>query len=161
MGIVTKQAPFSLKSAGAFYPDQKPAQAEGDQRMVSSGAVTIANGDSATSKIFLGQMPSNAIPNISDSILHHGAVTGVNDFDIGLYQAGTLKDIDILADGLDITSAGTKLIFNSIPLADIGKPLWLLLGLPSDPGVMYDVVATLKVDASATASVNAQIKYAR
>lgn len=160
MAVVSKYG-RSIKTPAAIYPDNMAAQAEGDHRLISSGPIEITSGNSIASKYYLGQIPSNAILDVANSILHHGSLTDVNDADIGLEVAGTVKDVDVLADGINLTSAGTKLIGASVPLADIGKRMYELLGLANDPGVMYDIVLKINVAAGATVNVSAQIAYAR
>lgn len=137
------------------------AFAEGRMRCISTGAVAITNGNSINSLIYLGKIPSNAVPVPGLSLLKHGAVTSVNDFDIGLYRDDVLVDIDIFADGLDISSAGAKDPFAAIAVADWGKRVWELLGLATDPGCEYQIVATLKAAATATASIAGQLFYAK
>lgn len=160
MAVVTKYAK-SIKDPASIALAE-PANAEGRVRAISTGAVAIANGDSIGSKIYLGKIPSNAIPLAGLATLKHGAVTSVNDFDIGIEkQDGTVVDADLFADGIDISAAGSKDPFASIGVADVGKPVWQLAGLAVDPGVEYNIVGTLKVAATASASIGGVIFYAK
>lgn len=127
---------------------------------VSSGAIAVANGDSINSRLYFGKVPSSAILIPALCVIHHGSLTGVSDFDVGLERNGAAVDIDVLADGLNLTSAGTKSAVASVALADLGKPLWqLVAGLTVDPGVEYDVIGTLKAAASAGADVACFLGY--
>ena len=159
MAVVTKYA-RSIKDPNLISLAE-PVLAEARLRAIIAPPVTITNGDSINSLIYFGKMASNAVPIPGLALLKHGAVTSVNDFDIGLYSNGALVDIDIFADGLDISSAGTKDPFAAIPIADWGKRLWELLALTTDPGKEYDVVGTLKVAATATATVAAVMLYGK
>lgn len=158
MAVVLKYAPARKDPASSVLP--YAGKAEGRVRTISSGAVSIANGDSIGSRIYFGKMPSHAVPLAFMSNLGHGAVTSVNDFDVGLEKDGVEVDWDIFADGIDISAAGNKNPMVTISVANQGKALWELLGLTKDPGVEYDVVGTLKVAATATASVSAFLSYA-
>lgn len=159
MGVVSKYGRSYKDPSSINLP--AAALAEGRVRMISSGAIAIANGDSATSKVYLGKIPSNAVPLAGLSTLKHGSITGVSDFDIGLEKDGSTVEVDIFADGLTLASAGAKDPFAAIAVADQGKMVWELLGLATDPGCEYDIVGTLNADASAGASLSAQLLYAK
>jgi hypothetical protein len=65
--------------------------------------VTIQASDDDTSVWFLGEVPDTAI--VSDIELEGAAITGATDYDIGLYKPdGTVIDVDVFADGLDLSS---------------------------------------------------------
>lgn len=138
-----------------------PAFAEGRVRALILGPTTITNGNSINSKIYLGKMPSNAIPLFGMASLAHEAVAGVTSFDIGLERDGTVVNANVLAAALDISTAGTKDPFAGIAIADRGKRLWELLALASDPGCEYDVVAKLNAAATATKLINGYALYAK
>lgn len=133
--------------------------AEGNVHVASSGSITITNGDSINSLVYLARVPSNAIL-LPLSTLLHGAVTGVSDFDIGLYKDGALVDVDILADGLTLASAGSKNVLASVATGAIGQRVWELAGAAYDPGSFYDIVGTLKAAATATAVIESFVYYA-
>jgi hypothetical protein len=128
---------------------------------IASGAIAVANGDSINSKHYLGKLPSSAILIPSMCILHHGSITSLNDYDIGLELNGAVIDADALADGLDLTSAGTKSAVAAVPLANLGQRVWQLpnLGYTSDPAVEFDVVGLLKVASGAASNVAAFLGY--
>lgn len=159
MAVVTKYAGSAKDpSVAALVP---PALAEGRMRAINVPAIAITNGDSINSAFYLGKISSAAVPFCGASTFKHGAVTSVNDADIGVYKDGAIVDIDLFADGLDISSAGAKDPFAAVAVANVGKTVWQLLGLANDPGVEYDVVLTLKVAATATASVGGSILYSK
>lgn len=139
----------------------KPALAEGRSRVAVSGTIAVANGDSANSKHYLARIPSHAII-LPHSILYHGGITGLNDYDVGLELNGTLVDIDALADGLDLTAAGNKNPTAALVVATgIGKQLWEVAGLTRDPGVVYDVIGTMKAAATAAANLETFLFWAQ
>ena len=159
MAVVTKY--------GRGYKDPnaislaEPAHAEGQVRVVTTGPIAIANGDSAGSRHYLAKIPSSAII-MPQSTLYHEGVTGCNDYDIGVEKDGAIIDADVLADGLDISAAGTKsVVATSGATGSIGKRLWELLGLAVDPAVEYDIVGTMKAAATAAKMIEAVIYYAK
>lgn len=160
MAVVTKYARSFKDPASISLPE--PVHAEGRVRAICTGPVAVANGDSIGSKLYLGKIPSNAVPIPGMATLKHGAITSVNDLDIGIEkQDGTVADADLFADGIDVSSAGTKDPFAAIAVADIGKRVWELLGLTVDPGIEYNIVATLKVAATGAASIGGTIFYSK
>lgn len=112
------------------------------------GLWSIANGDSANSRFFLGKVPSTAIL-LPTGLLTHTAVTGATDVDFGF-----LEDPDALADGLNISSAGTKNPLASVSTANLLKRAWEHAGLTSDPGRDLTLIGTLKADAGAAGTVH-------
>lgn len=156
MAVVIKYAasykdPAALNTPNVSFMEGKP-------RGINTKAVAIANGDSANSKIYFGKMPSSAIPDLK-SLLYHDGLTSLNDFDIGVELEGAVVSVALFADGLDLTTAGTKSVFANVSRANAGKRVWELLGLTVDPNVEYDVVATLKIASGAAGNVAAQIDF--
>ncbi|WP_156464223.1 hypothetical protein [Afipia sp. Root123D2] len=159
MAVVTKYAGSAKDPVAA---NLIPAVlAEGRLRAINIPALAITTGDSIASLFYLGKIASNAVPLAGLSTLKHGAVTSVNDADIGIYRDGVAVDADLFADGIDISSAGAKDPFAAVAVANVGKQVWELLGLANDPGVEYDIVLTIKVAATATASIGGAILYSK
>ncbi|CAM5767171.1 hypothetical protein [Bosea minatitlanensis] len=158
MAVVKKYARSYKDPATVALPPA--AFVEGRVRCITTGPVAIASGDSATSRLYLGKVPSSAII-LPMSTLYHGALTGVSDFDIGVEKDGTTVSIDALADGLNLTSAGNKSVVAKLATGSIGKRLFEVLGLATDPGCEYDLVGTLKADASADGVLEAFVLYAK
>lgn len=134
--------------------------AEGQMRSIVTGSIAVANGDNANSEIFFGKLPSNAIL-LPISTLYHGALTGLTDFDIGLKRDGVLIDIDCYADGLNLSSAGTKGGTAALATGSIGRRAWEVAGLANDPGGDFDLVGTFKTDASAAGVLEAIFYYSK
>lgn len=158
MGIVTKYSRAVKDPASVALP--AAVHAEGRVRAIVTGPIAVANGDSATSKIYLGKISSSAIPDPA-SLIYHSAITGLTTLHVGLELNGTLVDVDILAATLDLATAGTKNPFAAIANADVGKRLYELVGLSGDPGVEYDIIATMNAAATAAGTISALIKYAK
>lgn len=134
------------------------------------GAAAIANGDSVGSKYILGSIPSNAIVHslLLSTSADMGTTTTAN---IGLYQvtaadgtAGAVVDADFFKATADFkTGAITDSEVangNVITLANSYKKVWELLGLTSDPNLMYDVVATLDGACDGAGVLQAKCIYA-
>lgn len=145
-----------FKDPASNYP-APPLYGEARVRAITA-TIAVANGDSIGSPHYIGQMPSNAIIDPS-SLVHSSGITSLNDYDIGIEQAGNVKDADILADGIDVSGAGTDSLVASVAVADLHKPLWQLLGLTNDPGVTYDIVGRMKAAAGGAGTLHFNLKY--
>jgi len=137
------------------------AYAEGRVRALASGPIAIANGDSIASKHYFGKIASDAILLPFGCVLTHEAVASVTDYDIGIEKDGTVISANVLADGLDISSAGTKSGVAAVAAANVGKRLWEILGLSTDPAVEYDVVGVMNAASSAAKSISLVLTYSR
>lgn len=152
-----------VEKKGEAYPDVTKfapvSQRHADPRIhMLTGNFAIANGDSIGSKLWLGKVPTDAVI-LAESTIHHTAVTGVTDLDVGLKYSVT-DDPDILADGLTIAAAGTKSMTAAVSVANMSKRVWELLGLSSDPGGVADLYMTLNAAATAAGNVHAVCWYA-
>lgn len=130
------------------------------------GQAAAANGDSIGSKYIFGSIPSNAV--VQTLALSCSAITTCAG-DIGLYKvtdgagvAGAVvavsffKAAQTLAGALvasDLTNG------NTITLANSEKKVWELLGLASDPNLLYDVVITLTAAAASTGNMQIKCQY--
>lgn len=96
------------------------------------------------------------------------AITALSDIDIGIYDtgvAGTVIDADILADGLDVSSASKVLdglttvsVANSImSIKDLVNTVVAAGTIASDKFV--DIAITLKADATTTGNISVLIEY--
>lgn len=152
MAVVTKYGqgykdPAALQNARAVYAAAELA--------AITGNVSIAATDNANSVIYLGKMPSYAIP-LSQSTVVHAALGGSCAYHLGLNV-----DNDIFAASQACASAGTKGALASVTTANLGKRVWELLGLTSDPGREYDLILTLSADAAAAGAVFVNFLYAK
>lgn len=125
----------------------------------------IANGDSATSKYLMFQIPSRAMPiSVRISSPDIGTTTTA---DIGLYRTtvdgGAVVDADFFT-AAKVLNAGAiakseSLNGNVVSIANSEKVIWDLLGLTADPAIDYDVVLTLVGAADAAGTVLLEIDY--
>lgn len=131
--------------------------------------VTIANGDSIASLLYLGRVPSNAAID-PRSILQCGAVTGVTVFTIGIQNpnGGAVIDDDLIVAAATLATAGNFTLYTAgagvaaaVAIANIGKPLWQVAALPADPGGVFDVVGKLGAAATATADLVVFLDFLR
>lgn len=102
--------------------------------------------------LVLARLPSNAVVLPTTLVKFEALGTSVT-MDIGIYNQAGKSDItddpDALAVGVDVSGAGSLNLFDGIANDQIGKPLWELAGLSSDPGVEFDIKAAL-LDANPT-----------
>jgi len=155
MSVVTKYASGAYDPSASPPTNPKPAaETQGHLRQLVS-TVELANGDSATSQVFFGRVPSNARISILSRI-DSDAVTSLTDFDLGVGQtaagAFTMKDADCLINGADLHSAG-NVGLSAIDIADQTKALWQLAGYTDDPGGDLDIVGTLNAATTAAGTL--------
>jgi len=134
------------------------------------GMYEVANGDSIASIYRLVRVPSNA--RISQILLSCDAITSAAA-DVGIYQTagngGAVVDVDFFASAQSIASAllNTDITSEADPAdagagfgkADAEKALWEALGLTVDPGIEYDIAATLTAAATAAGTLSLKARY--
>lgn len=94
--------------------------------------VAAADDDTSVYRLFRS-VNSDFIP--TNIAIYNSAVTGGTDYDLGLYETnlGAVVDADVLADGLDMSSARSKATVNnagltSVSLANSQQRLYELAG---------------------------------
>lgn len=133
----------------------------------AEGNVAVTNGNSIASIFRLCSVPSNA--RISQLLLSCGAITSAAA-DVGVYQktaldgsAGAVVSAAFFGSAVSIATAlSNSDITNESGTYDIDlqeMPLWQALGLSSDPGLMYDICATLTAAATATGKLGLKVRY--
>lgn len=131
------------------------------------GTLEVANGDSIGSTLRLVRVRSS--DRISALRVYCDAITSAAA-DFGLYRTardgGAAVDVDFFATAQSIATAiltGTDITFeaNAGPanVANIEQPLWQALGLTADPGVEYDITATLTAAATAAGTLSVRVHY--
>lgn len=164
MAVVTVKS--SLITARDSTPPGKSTLSTGPRRLYDqTGTVEVTNGDSIASKFILGSVPSSA--SMRELIVYCDAITSAAA-DIGLYRTtqdgGAVVDADLFASAQSIATAitvGTNVLHESavLDIANLDKPLWQVLGLSTDPQLMYDVVATLTAAATASGTLTVRMVY--
>lgn len=115
------------------------------------GTLELTAADDIGSTYRFATVPSNAV--MHSLRIYCDDVGNAGDLDIGIYQTtangGAVVDADVFAAAVDVNAAalnGTDVLNESAVTAwgleDAEKPLWQALGLSSDPGIDYDIVAT-------------------
>ncbi len=171
-------AVVSIKSTFATNRDSTPPKLtssflSGSRLHEACGMVAVGTVDSATSKYFFCQIPSNA--RVSEVKMSASATIGADTactldlWDIPTVNAGAVvksgffnADIDLQASqakNLDVGQTTSGANTNIYGTAD-EQAIWQILGLTSDPNKVYDVIMTSTVDNSATgANVSLKIRY--
>lgn len=130
------------------------------------GTVEVANGDSIASKFIFASIPSNA--RVSQVLLYSDDIGTTTIADFGLYRTtadgGAVVDADFFGSAVSLKDGalnGSDITHESAVFDpdDAEKQLWSALGLSSDPGIMYDVVATLTGAADAAGTISLKIRY--
>jgi hypothetical protein len=125
---------------------------------------TTASDPGSTYRMF--QIPSNAIVHELKIYSDDMGTTGL--IDVGIYKStadgGAVVDADFFASALDVKAAalnGVDITHESgvFNIDDSEKPLWQALGLSSDPGLLYDVVATTTEVFSSGGTLVLKAKY--
>jgi len=166
MAVVTvKASAISLRDG---TPPAKPGLTLGSRVEYSQKAtVEVTNGDSIGSKYLLGSIPSSAcvsmLVKLSDAITSAAA-------DFGLYRTtqdgGAVVSVALFGSAVSLASAdttGTNIAHESgtLDISKFDQPLWQVLGLSADPGLMYDVVATLTAAATASGTLTTRLVFSQ
>jgi hypothetical protein len=131
------------------------------------GVVLITSGNTTASKYIACSIPSNAVPiSVRVSAPDIGTTTAG---DVGLYKntgdGGAVVDVDFFASALSLSGGAlskSEIVNEAAAIATPAngeKPVWELLGLSADPGLIYDVVLTLTADADGTGSALFEVDY--
>ncbi len=130
------------------------------------GVVAAVSGDDIASKYVFCSIPSNAIVNSATVSCPDIGTTGT--MDLGLYKntadGGAVVDADFFKAAIDthsgaLTKSGV-MYGNVITVALSQSRVWQLLGLASDPGLVYDVVGTLAAAQDGSGSISVEVTYA-
>lgn len=141
--------------------------AEAARKVASSGKPTVCfvgqiesvSGDSIGSTYRLISVPGDFI--LTSLEIASDALGGSCAADIGVYQmagnGGAVVDADEFASAVSLVSAvAWTAVMEEAAAADIdkiGKPLWERLGVTANPGIGYDIVATLTGASAAAGTV--------
>ncbi len=166
MAVVnTKGTAVTAADSSPPTPDQTVSlKIHGGRVKESIGFVAAVSGDSIASTYRLARVASSS--RISQVLLTCSAITTCAA-DIGVYDTavngGAAIDADFFASAQSLADA----VVNSDVTHESGvfapnaieKPLWQALGLTSDPGKLYDIVATLTAAAGAAGTVGLKVRY--
>jgi len=165
MAVQVKKS--SVITTRDLFPSNKNNSAFEDGSIREAvGTIEVDNGDSIGSTYLMSQVPSNA--RISQIILDSDDIGTTAAADFGLHQTtqngGAVVDADIFSAAKSLSGGA---ISNENILHDSGtygienveKPLWDMLGLDKDPGVFYDLVATLTTASDAVGTLTTKLRY--
>ena len=118
-----------VRDTGDIHETVETGYVRADLRVFVQDGVQIPSGTEIGSKIYLGDVPWDAILDPDLSKLHFDdAGTSV------VLDIGDSNDENALADNLDVaTAAGSASLMGSVDRANYGKRLWELLGYASRP----------------------------
>jgi len=162
MGVVNKYASSGVDPS-VTPPSLKPVQTRAGHLKHLCGVYAVTNGDSATSTVDFGEIPSSCVIDPS-SLLEFTGLTGVTDFDIGLGKKDDVngyvaKSVNCLLDSADLHTAGSKGLTGITP-ANRAKRAWEIAGYTSDPGGNLTVMGTQNTDATADGSLALTLNHA-
>jgi hypothetical protein len=161
--LVKSAAITAMDTAGSLLP--KTAVARG-ALIVAKGKVEHGAADSIASIYRYCRVPSNAV--IDQIYLRCTAIATAPAMDIGLYKTtadgGAVVSVALFASAQVLTSALAILTdvtneSTTVTPTLYEQPLWQVLGLASDPGIMYDVCGTLTVATTATGQSTLRVGY--
>lgn len=115
--------------------------------------VAVADDDGSVYRVFTG-VDDTLVP--MEITILHDAITSGTDWDFGLYlpKSGAVVTKDLLADGADLSSAGTKDGLGNVNRADRVKTLYELAGKTVGTRVgSYDLALTANTVGSAAGTV--------
>lgn len=130
--------------------------------IVGTATVAAADDDGSVYRV-LPDVPSSLVP--LKITVHNTAMTSSTDWDVGLYKTkgGTVVEVDILADGIDLSSARTIATENNAGMTSI------VLGTIADlatlsgqtaPDAAYDICLTANTVGSAAGTIRVTATFA-
>lgn len=143
-------AVVNVKSTAISNADATPRIAnspyiDSGMARASVGKAAVAATDNVNSTYRTCRIPSNARINSIGLTNDAGGATGT--VNIGLYRTaadgGAAVSASLFAAAKAVTAAQRDVEVGAALAADKEKRLWEYLGLTSDPGIDYDIVATL------------------
>jgi hypothetical protein len=132
------------------------------------GVIAAVTDDSATSVFRICSVPSNA--RMSEILVTAADFTTAGAINVGLHRTtadgGAVVDADLFASAVDMSGgpfsnlditreAGTT----NWTLANAENALWQALGLTSDPGIEYDVTATISTNFNGGSTLLFKVRY--
>lgn len=153
----------AITNADAVPRVLNPGKTAGGTVREHVGTIEVATSDSVASVLRFARVRSS--DRVSTVRFYCDAMSS-GAMDVGLYRTaadgGAVVDADFFASALAIASAvnGTEVQHESgvYGIEDIEQPLWQGLGLTSDPGIFYDVAATITTVAGAAGTVSLKVQ---
>jgi len=138
---------------------------QGTKTVTAVATIAVASGDDDNSiyRAF-ANVPSNMVPVMI--CIHNTAMTSSTDWDVGLYKTngGAVVEKDILADGLDLSSARTIATWNNAGLTSLtlsnGTQDLGTLSAQTAPDAAYDIALTANTVGSAAGTIRVTATFA-
>lgn len=153
MAVVTTKSTAITNADSTPIVQNTPVIQRGPRKS-TVGTVAVANGDSIASQYRLARVRSNE--RIVSLSVFCGAITSAAA-NFGFYDIAAVNAGAVIGGGAQLAAAqslatalnGQNITYSVTTLANAEKRVWELLGLASDPGKEYDIVATLTAAATA------------
>lgn len=138
------------------------------QRSCGKAEIAAADDDGSVYRL-ASRIPSNA--SIASLKVFNDAIAGGTDFDIGVRLCSedavngvtTVSGGDnLFADAISLATAsttGTEVLYENNSIDNIGKPIWELLSLTTDPAVKYDIVAVSTTNGTVAGGVAVDVLW--
>lgn len=143
-------------------------QVNGGQVIAIAGTFETLVADDAGSIYRICKVGADWVP--LEILINADSITGADDTDVGLYDTlengGAVKDANILADDLDLSSGAAigseKNGMEDLPIASIGAQMYELAGdsAPTPDG-MYDLALTVNGDVSVALTISFRGLFAK
>lgn len=129
------------------------------------GLLEVSTNEDAGDILRFVPVRSNAV--VRAVFLYCDAVSTAGAINLGLYRTtddgGAVVDADFFASAQVVTTALVRSnvahesgVYN---IDDLDKPLWEALGLTEDPGIWYDVAATVTTDMGGAGTLGVEVLY--
>jgi hypothetical protein len=138
-----------------------------DARLKSTGVgiLEVSTAEDAGDILRFVRIRSNAA--VRAVFLSCDAVASAGAVNVGLYQTlengGAVVDADFFASAQVVTTAlaRSNIAHESgvYGIEDLDKPIWEALGLTADPGIAYDVAATVTTDMGGAGTLCLEVLY--
>lgn len=144
-----------FRKAGTGAVDLVDSNLKGGRvRPATAHLVVTGAGVDINDKGFVVTLPSNCRLLPESTIYHDALGAGAADVDFG-----DINDPDGLADGLDMTLAGSKSALAAILIEEYGMRLWEMLGYTSDPYRDLDLYVTFKAEPAVDGDLVVDLRY--
>lgn len=155
---------LAISNADATPPILTNRAIAGGPKFVALGTVEVAAADDDGSVYRLVRVPSNAV--LTSVVVFNDAITGGTAYHVGFYQTagngGAVAEVDIIATSVNLTTAstvGVEVLFEDLNIADIGKRVWEVIGLTSDPQRHYDLALNGATVGTAAGTISVRVEW--
>lgn len=132
----------------------------------TGGFAAVAASDSAGSTYRLARVKSSwafASIKLLNDALGAGALVSIGIYNVALSAAapGAVVSVALFAAAVSVAGAGgpTEERYNALHAVTSEQQLWQLLGLAADPGLDYDLVATLTTAGGTAGNIALLVQY--